>query len=210
MPLGGGKEAFALAVAMTLALSAACGGEPTRGEGAPAGAGGGSGGSSAGVAGSTAGAGGAIVVIAASGGEGGVVDPGCPVCPDASYGVVIHGDGDDLQLEHNPTDGEPSACSADVLYGSRGSCGSGISFAACEDASGSDPCVTIVRSMATYTDRDGTLWSGSVVSVMHDSAPALTNSGTMILALTAGDRTLELSVDFTFCASEPFVHVVCR
>ncbi len=218
MPLGGGSAVRATVSLLALALSLSCSGESMDGEPAAAGAGGmlpasgGAGGTSGSSAG--AGAGGLMIVGGAagaspSGGTGAIIEPGCPECPDGSYGVVVQGDGEELRMTRNAA--ATGACTAEPLRGSRAGCGgSAVYFSACADAAEASSCLVVSGSEARYTDRAGTLWVGSVSEVAHDVAPAQVDSGTVTLSLTAGGEALELTVDYAFCIGGAFVRIVCR
>jgi hypothetical protein len=217
MPLGGGSKARSAGFA--LAFAVACSGEPMGAEGAAAGAGGtpptsggagGKGGSSAG-----AGTGGLMITGGAagtspSGGAGGIIASGCPECPEGSYGLIVSGDGEGLLILQNAPGTIGSDCPAEPLRGSTAGCGvSAVYFSACESESGAGVCLSVLGPMASYTDRSGTVWTGSVVSLSHETPLPRVELGSVTLALTAGDRALELTVDFAFCGAGSFVRIVC-
>jgi hypothetical protein len=207
MACGGGRRALAVVLALSLAPTLACSGEPMGGEGTPAGASGAP--ASGGAGGAGAGSAGTGIITNPSGGAGGAIEPGCPECPEAAYGLVVHGDGDDLRMDQNASD---TACAVEPLRGSRSSfCGrTGIYFSACQDASEASACLSVSGSLARYTDRSGTVWTGSLTGDTGGVTPGPSGAGTLDLALTAGDRMLELTVDYAFCSDGSFIRVVCR
>lgn len=236
MSLGGGRLLVALGAALTLALSSGCAGESmdpgsaaagAGGTGASGGAGGtgalggggagGAGGASGG-SGATAGTGSGTSTGGSSGdgagagagGSGGitVIEPGCPDCPAGDYGLVIHGDGDDYRMEQTVPDSRD--CPAEPLRGSLGGCGgSSLYLSACESVSERGPCLELNRADATYTDRDGTVWTGVQLQLTRAEPPMQWNAGTVTLELTAGARMLTLTVDYAFCNDGAVVRIVC-
>jgi hypothetical protein len=204
MPFGGGNKA-----GLSLVFAVACSGEPMSPEDAVAGAGG-AGGSSAG-----AGTGGLVITggaagTTASGGTGGGIAIGCPECPEGAYGLIVSGDGEGQLILQNAPGTTSTDCPAEPLRGSTAGCGgSGVYFSACESESGTGVCLSVLGSMASYTDRSGTVWTGSVVSLSHQTPVPPVEVGLVTLALSAGDRTLELTVDFAFCGVGSFARVVC-
>jgi hypothetical protein len=200
MPLGQGSK-----LGLALAFAVACSGETMSGEDAAAGAGGNSAGAGTGGLVITGGAAG----TSPSGGTGGDIAIGCPECPEGPYGLVISGDGESLLIAQNAPGTIGSDCQAEPLRGATGGCVSAVYFSACESESGTGVCLSVLGSMASYTDRSGTVWTGSVVSLDHVTPVPRVETGAMTLSLTAGDRTLELMVDFGFCSVGSFVRVVC-
>jgi hypothetical protein len=214
MPLGGGSK-----VGLALTFAVACSGDPMSREDAVGGAGGahrasgGTGGAGGSVAGASTGgstiAGGAAGA-SSSGGAGGVIAIGCPECPEGAYGLTVSGDGDRVVISQNAPGTTGADCPAEPLRGSTAGCGgSAVYFSACESESGTGVCLSVLGSTASYTDRRGTVWTGSVASLDHETPGARVETGSVTLALTAGERTLELTVDFAFCSAGSFVRIVC-
>lgn len=156
----------------------------------------------------TGGAGGAD---AGSGGTLIIPGGGCPSCPDATYGLVIHGDGADIAMALNAPDERD--CPTDPLRGTTAGCGGSLIYlSACEEAQGGGACLELWGRKATYTQRDtGTVWTGDITGLMRnaDPLPYGTESGTVTLELTSGAASLVLTVDYALCRDGDFVRVVC-
>jgi hypothetical protein len=213
MVCGGGRRAVVVALALPLALCAACAGDAMAPEGSSAGAsaaggrGGGAGAGSAGVGG--------LVIVGGAAGAGAGTSAGagggasCPSCPEAEYGLVIRGDGDDVVMERNaPSDRD---CAAEPLRGARAGCSaSNIYLSACEASPGDGACLELRGRTATYTQPGGVIWTGEVTMVTSVTRPVGTDAGTLELDLRDDTgRTLVLSVDFAYCNDAFTIRVVC-
>lgn len=198
-PRGGGQL---LGVGALFVLAAACSGGSIDSEAASRGAG------SGGDGGASGGSGGTVTL---TGGSAGAFSTACPSCPGGTYGLVIHGDGDDLEMDLNAPDERD--CPSAPLRGSTAGCSrSSIYLSACEEAQGGGACLELRGKTATYTQRDtGTVWTGDVTGLMRSTGPLPpgAESGTMTLELTSGSSSLTLTVDYAFCQDGAIVRVVC-
>jgi hypothetical protein len=216
----GERRAVALVLATALAIGAGCSGDAMDVEGPPAGSSGAGGqGATGGGAGDSGGSGGLTIVGGAAGagasaGTGGSVAGAgssfaCPDCPEAEYGLVLRGDGEDLVLDRNaPSERE---CPAEPPRGARAGCsGSSIYLSVCETSPGEGACLELRGRTATYTQRSGAVFTGEVTMVTRSTAPAGTDAGTLALAVRDDTgRTLALTVDFAYCNDAFLVRVVC-
>ena len=84
-----------------------------------------------------------------------------------------------------------------------------VYVSACEDVEAGGACLELRGRDVTYTDRSGTVWTGTQTMLMHATSPVLTSAGTVTLELTASGRMLTLTVDFAFCNDGAVVRIVC-